>query len=75
MEGFTCKAVLCTTSEIFGDKVSSGVVGTAAADEAGLIAQSGGGDEINGRGCVSSIVIVFIKLLARFSPTENKLIQ
>ena len=62
------------TSETFGDDVNSDVVGTAAADEVGLISQSGGGDaEKNGRaGCIAGMSATVIELLAKNSPTKNK---
>jgi len=73
-DGFVCNVFFGTISDTFSDKDKSGVVGTVAADEEGLIAQSGGGDEINGRGLVagiSSIAIEFVKLLARISSTAK----
>ena len=71
-DGFACDGFL---GEAFDDKANSGVVGTAGA---GLIAQSGGGDEMNGRGCVSGVfstAIELVKFLTRTSPIEEKEIQ
>jgi len=78
--GFVNDAFFCTISETFGGVVNSGVVGTVAvddtvaADEVGIIVQSGGGDETDGRGCtpgISLTVIELDKLLARTSPTQK----
>ena len=71
-DGFACDGFLGIISEAFDDKVNCGVVGTAGA---GLIAQSGGGDEMNGRGCVSGVfstAIELVKFLARTSPRRKR---
>ena len=70
--GFACDGFLGIVSEAFDDKVNSGVVGT---EGAGLIAKSGGGDEMNGLGCISGVfstAIELVKFLARTSPRRER---
>ena len=68
LKRFVCSAFFCTITETFGNKGKSGVVGTVAADEVCILAQTGGGDDANGRGCISLAVIEFVELFARISP-------
>ena len=71
-DGFACNSFFEIVSEAFDEKANSGVFGTAGA---GLIAKSGGGDEMNGRGCISGIsptVIELVKFLARTSPKRER---